>query len=100
MPRENYKGRSLYIGRSGNYSTEVFQVCHKCGTPVFNEDVSTHIEWHDKMDELIDWAQSVSKLFEVKTEEEIDEEATKEIDEEATKELKRNLLRPNEGLWF
>jgi hypothetical protein len=36
-------------------------MCEECGALVGDEAI--HNEWHEKMDELIDWAQDVSEHF-------------------------------------
>lgn len=40
-------------------------ICSECGAAVVREPLAmlTHNEWHQKIDELIEWAQAVSKLF-------------------------------------
>lgn len=58
-----YKSRSLYMGKGNSYSTECFQICQGCGAALFSGETEKHNDFHDKIDELIDWAQSVSKLF-------------------------------------
>lgn len=37
--------------------------CADCGVEIPYLLRATHTEFHDKIDELVDWAQSVSKLF-------------------------------------
>lgn len=37
------------------------RVCSECGAEILNH--AKHVEFHGKIDELIEWAQSVSKLF-------------------------------------
>lgn len=62
MADVKWQSRSLYLGKSG-YSTEVMQRCSLCGAAVFSEDKKTHIKWHEEIDEIVDWARSVSELF-------------------------------------
>lgn len=37
--------------------------CLECGAAVMKSKLVLHTEWHEKMDELIEWAQHISKLF-------------------------------------
>lgn len=51
------------MGKGNSYSTECFRVCSDCGAIMFSEGMAKHTEFHDKIDELIDWAQNVSEYF-------------------------------------
>lgn len=62
MPRK-YGYRSLYTGKGHDYSTECFQICPDCGASMFRSEIDKHDKFHEDIDELIDWARSVSELF-------------------------------------
>jgi hypothetical protein len=40
-------------------------LCTKCGIRIhfIGIDLTTHTKWHEEIDELVDWARSVSDLF-------------------------------------
>lgn len=37
--------------------------CTECGAVMHPAQTAKHNEWHEKMDELIEWAQAVSATF-------------------------------------
>lgn len=58
MPEPEYLHPDKYINC-------IPAICNQCGALVSREanSMAPHNEWHEKMDELIEWAKAVSKLF-------------------------------------
>lgn len=46
-------------------TTQHLAICNQCGCTIVREPTAMipHTEFHEQLDELIEWAQSVSKLF-------------------------------------